>query len=244
VVLGISGLVDFTDPVADGIHMPPPVDPAFDDRGLLPAIVQDSATGTVLMVAWMNAEALRKTRDSGVVHFYSRSRKTLWQKGETSGNTLHVEEIRIDCDADAVLVRARPAGPVCHTGKTGCFYRVVDPAGEHHEDEGVPPSTDARVLDRLARTIEARKASTAEKSYTKSLLDGGIDRVLEKIAEEHAELAEDLVEGATEGIVHEAADLIFHVMVGLASRGVDVSDVWRELEKRTAKSGHEEKAER
>src|SRR5688572_16667307 len=101
-------------------------EPAWDDRGMLPAVVQDAVLGTVLMVAWMNPEALRKTRDSGFVHFWSRSRQALWQKGETSGNTLAVEEIRIDCDADSILVRARPAGPICHTGKTACFYRVVD----------------------------------------------------------------------------------------------------------------------
>jgi phosphoribosyl-AMP cyclohydrolase / phosphoribosyl-ATP pyrophosphohydrolase len=223
----------------------PPVDPAFDDRGLLPAIIQDAKTGTVLMVAWMNAEALRKTRDSGIVHFWSRSRQALWQKGETSGNSLAVEEIRIDCDADAILVRARPAGPVCHTGKTACFYRVVDPAGEHHEDEGIPAAQiNGTVLDRLASTIEARKSSTAEKSYTRSLLDGGARKILDKIAEEHAELAAELGGGEPAAIVHETADLLFHVLVGLAARGVSIDQVWQELDRRSGMSGHEEKAER
>jgi phosphoribosyl-AMP cyclohydrolase / phosphoribosyl-ATP pyrophosphohydrolase len=223
------------------------MEPAFDDRGLLPAIVQDADTGAVLMVAWMNAEALQKTRDSGTVWFWSRSRKALWQKGETSGNKLGVEEIRIDCDADAILVRARPAGPVCHTGKAGCFYRVVDPGGDHHEDDGIPatfPTLGVRILDRIAQTIEDRKASTAEKSYTKSLLDGGVATIAGKIEEEAGELIAELRGEDADAMVHEAADVVFHVMVGLAARGVAIDRVWRELDRRTAKSGHEEKAGR
>jgi|SRR5690349_7623744 len=213
------------------------MEPAFDDRGLLPAVVQDAVSGAVLMVAWMNGEALRKTRETGLVWFWSRSRKALWQKGETSGNVLRVEEIRLDCDADAVLVRARPAGPVCHTGKQACFFRVVD--GE--EDEGVPPVT---AIDRLARTIEARKRSTADKSYTKSLIDGGTEKIVDKIQEECAELVVELREGGDDEIVHEAADLVFHVMVGLAAKGVAIDRVWQELDRRSGKSGHVEKAER
>jgi phosphoribosyl-ATP pyrophosphohydrolase/phosphoribosyl-AMP cyclohydrolase len=220
-------------------------EPAFDERGLLPAIVQDADKGTVLMVAWMNAEALRKTRDTGFAHFWSRSRKALWQKGETSGNTLAVEEIRIDCDADAVLVRARPAGPVCHTGKLGCFYRVVDPDGAHHEDEGVPAvRIDGTVVDRLAAVIQSRKHATAENSYTKSLLAGGVPAILAKIAEEHGELAAELAAGDSTAIVHETADLLFHLLVGLAARGVPIERVWYELDRRTGQSGHAEKASR
>jgi phosphoribosyl-ATP pyrophosphohydrolase/phosphoribosyl-AMP cyclohydrolase len=219
-------------------------EPAWDDRGLLPAVVQDAVRGTVLMVAWMNREALQKTRDTGLAHFWSRSRQALWQKGETSGNTLAVEEIRIDCDADAILVRARPAGPTCHTGKTACFYRVVE--GEQtREDDGVPaPRHDGTVLDRLAAVIEQRKTSTTEKSYTRSLLDGGMPRILAKIAEEHGELAAELPAGPEAAIVHETADLLFHVLVALAARGVPVERVWHELARREGKSGHQEKAER
>ena len=211
---------------------------------MLPAVVQDAVKGTVLMIAWMNPEALRKTRDSGFVHFYSRSRKALWQKGETSGNTLAVEEIRIDCDADAILVRARPAGPTCHTGKTTCFYRVV--AGEEfREDDGVPaPRFDGTVLDRLAAVIEQRKTSDAEHSYTKSLLDAGMPRILDKIAEEYGELAAELPAGAETAVVHESADLLFHLLVALGARGVPIERVWQELERRQGKSGHQEKAER
>jgi phosphoribosyl-ATP pyrophosphohydrolase/phosphoribosyl-AMP cyclohydrolase len=211
---------------------------------MLPAVVQDAARGTVLMVAWMNAEALRKTRDTGLVHFWSRSRKALWQKGETSGNALAVEEIRIDCDADAILVRARPAGPTCHTGKTACFYRVVE-GEQFREDDGVPPAAlDGSVLDRLAAVIAQRKTATAEQSYTKSLLDAGMPRILDKIAEEYGELAAELPAGSDAEIVHETADLLFHVMVALAARGVPIGRVWDELARRQGKSGHQEKAER
>src|SRR5215510_7547425 len=111
-----------------------PIEPAWDERGLVPAIVQDATTGAVLMLAWMNAEALRRTRETGLATFWSRSRQTLWQKGETSGHTLAVVELRIDCDADTILVRAHPAGPACHTGKPACFYRMLDGA----EDDGLP----------------------------------------------------------------------------------------------------------
>lgn len=213
------------------------MEPAFDDRGLLPAVVQDAVTGAVLMVAWMNGEALRKTRDTGLVWFWSRSRKALWQKGETSGNVLRLEELRLDCDADAVLVRARPTGPVCHTGKQACFFRAID--GE--EDDGLAAVT---AIERLEHTIAARKASTADKSYTKSLLDGGPEKIVGKIEEECGELVAELRGDDEAKIVHEAADLVFHVMVGLAAKGVAIRQVWDELDRRSGKSGHVEKAER
>src|SRR5215471_18412073 len=119
-------------------------EPMYDERGLAPCIVQDAVTGVVLMLAWMNAEALRQTRETGAVHFWSRSRQALWKKGETSGHTLAVVEIRLDCDLDAVLVRARPAGPTCHTGATSCFFHRDDGS----DDDGVPAVT---ILEQLAR---------------------------------------------------------------------------------------------
>ena len=218
------------------------MDPAewtWDDRGLLPAVVQDATTGAVLMVAWMNREALDATRDTGIAHFYSRSRQSLWKKGETSGNTLRVVELRIDCDLDTVLIRAEPAGPTCHTGKTSCLYRTVDGA----EDDG-PPGAPAAIVDRLESVLQARKASDAGKSYTKSLLDAGAPKILAKIAEEHGELADELADGDPAKVVHETADLLFHVMVGLVWRGIPIADVWSELERRFGTSGHEEKASR
>src|SRR5215467_12137641 len=128
------------------------VEPAYDERGLVPCIVQDATTGAVLMLAWMNAEALRLTRETGEVHFWSRSRKAMWKKGETSGHTLSVVEIRIDCDADTVLVRARPAGPACHTGAQTCFFRTDD----GREDSGVPPVT---IVEQLGALLAARRDS-------------------------------------------------------------------------------------
>src|SRR5215831_2182879 len=138
-------------------------EPTYDERGLVPCIVQDATTDVVLMLAWMNAEALQRTRETGAVHFWSRSRQALWKKGETSGNTLAVVEIRLDCDLDAVLVRARPAGPTCHTGATSCFFHLERHRDGHRDeadeiDDGPPPP----ILYRLAQVIEARRSATAE----------------------------------------------------------------------------------
>jgi phosphoribosyl-ATP pyrophosphohydrolase/phosphoribosyl-AMP cyclohydrolase len=216
------------------------VEPVYDERGLVPCIVQDAERGTVLMLAWMSADALRLTRETGFVHFWSRSRQSMWKKGETSGNTLAVVEIRIDCDHDAVLVVARPHGPTCHTGATACFVHRDDGT----IDDGVPEPAGARVLDRLAEIIAARRASTAEKSYTKSLFDAGMPKILAKIAEEHGELAAELDHGDDAKIVHETADVIFHVMVGLAARDVPIARVFAELARRFGTSGHVEKASR
>jgi len=235
-------------------------EPTYDERGLVPCIVQDAVTDTVLMLAWMNADALRLTRETGTVHFWSRSRHALWRKGETSGNTLAVVEVRLDCDLDAVLVRARPAGPTCHTGATSCFFHrdvrapapgdpagagadvvATEPAVDHDEiDDGPPPP----ILHRLAQVIEARRAATATRSYTKSLLEAGMPKILAKIAEEHGELAAELPAGDDAKVVHETADLLFHVMVGLASRRIPIEAVLAELTRRFGTSGHVEKARR
>ena len=212
---------------------------AWDDRGLVPAVAQDATTGAVLMVAWMNAEALARTRATGEAHFFSRSRQALWRKGETSGNVLAVRDIRVDCDGDVLLLACDPTGPACHTGKPSCFYRDLD----GREDDG-PRGAPAAVLDRLARTIDARRAATADASYTRALLDAGMPEILAKIAEEHGELAAELGAGGAHAIVHETADLLYHVLVGLAARGVPVADVWAEIERRFGQSGHAEKAAR
>lgn len=221
----------------------------WDERGLVPAVVQDARTGGVRMLAWMNAEALQKTLATGLVCFYSRSRQALWTKGETSGNTLAVREVRADCDSDAIVIVAEPAGPTCHTGASSCFYRVLADDGAERaavarEDDG-PAEPPVTVLARLERVLAARRdQATAEKSYTRSLLEGGFPRILAKLAEEHAELAEVLPRGAAGDVVHEAADLLFHMMVGLVARHIPLDDVWRELERRFGTSGHVEKASR
>jgi phosphoribosyl-ATP pyrophosphohydrolase/phosphoribosyl-AMP cyclohydrolase len=202
--------------------------PKYDERGLVPCVVQDATTGAVLMLAWMNEEALRLTRETGEVTFWSRSRQSLWKKGETSGNTLALVDLELDCDADTILVRARPKGPTCHTGTTTCF--------------GDAPISN--VLDAIEQVIEQRRDSTAEKSYTKSLLVAGMPKILAKIAEEHGELAAELPVGDDDKVIHETADLIFHVMVGLASRHIPIAKVYAELARRFGTSGHVEKAAR
>ncbi|MBK7078786.1 MAG: bifunctional phosphoribosyl-AMP cyclohydrolase/phosphoribosyl-ATP diphosphatase HisIE [Myxococcales bacterium] len=218
--------------------MPLP-EPKWDDRGLVPAVVQDADRGTVLMLAWMNHDAWRLTNETGTVHFWSRSRQALWKKGETSGHVLRVSEVRIDCDHDAVLVRARPDGPTCHTGATACFFHRD--GGD--DDDGAPA---AHIVDRLAAVIAARKAAVGARSYTRSLLDGGLPKILGKIAEEHGELAAELTAPTIDPhkVVHETADLLFHVIVGLAACDVPVADVWQELGRRFGVSGLDEKAAR
>jgi len=203
---------------------------------LLPCVVQHADHGTVLVLAYMNDEALRLTRETKIVHFWSRSRQALWKKGETSGNTLALVELRHDCDRDAILVRALPAGPTCHTGTTSCFF---------HKDDGTDDDGALHTLDALERTIQARRAATASSSYTKSLLDAGPAKIIDKIAEESGELAAELIkDGSHDKIVHEAADLLFHVMVGLAARDVPLAEVYAELARRFGTSGHTEKASR
>ncbi len=211
-------------------------EPAWDDRGLAPAVVQDADTGAVLMLAWMNAQAWQATQATGLVHFWSRSRQALWRKGESSGHELRVVEVRVDCDQDAILVRARPHGPTCHTGRAACFF---------HTDDGVDEAAPAaHVVDRLERVLQARRSATAGKSYTRSLLEAGMPKILAKIAEEQGELAAELPAGDPAKVVHETADLLFHVMVGLVARDIPVADVWRELGRRFGVSGHDEKAAR
>lgn len=219
------------------------LEPSWDERGLAPAVVQDARDGSILMLAWMNAEALRLTLATGQAHFYSRSRQALWRKGETSGNTLAVEAVRIDCDGDALLVIARPAGPACHTGKRSCFYREL--SGDTATEDDGPSGPPAAVTARLEAVMEQRRdGATAEKSYTRSLLDGGFPKILAKIAEEHGELAAELPAGPVDAVVHETADLLFHVMVGLVARRIPLAEVWAELDRRFGTGGHTEKASR
>ena len=171
------------------------------------AIVQDAADGRVLMLAWMDDEALRLTRETGEAWFWSRSREKLWRKGETSGNVLTVEEIRDDCDGDALLLRVRPAGPACHTGSTSCFA----PA--------------------LWRTVVERVRDRPEGSYVASLADAGIERAAQKVGEEALEAAISAVAGDGR-LAEEAADLVFHLYVLLAVAGVDIAAVEDELARR------------
>ena len=172
------------------------------------AIVQHSATGRVLMLAWMDAEAERRTRETGEAWFWSRSRERLWRKGETSGNTLAVEEIRDDCDGDALLLRVRPAGPTCHTGSTTCF------------------------APELWRTVSERALLRPAGSYTVELLEGGTAACARKVGEEAVEVAVAALAEDDERVVEEAADLVYHLYVLLAARGLDIAHVEDELRRR------------
>lgn len=193
------------------------------------------------MVAWMNKEALEQTLATRVATFYSRSRQKLWAKGETSGNTLKVHEVFVDCDADVVLVLCDPEGPSCHTGRQSCFFQRVESATSVGEAEPIQALPYANELESV---IEARTRSTAEKSYTKSLLDGGVTKISGKILEEAGELTHALAEESDERVLSEAADLFFHMLVGLRARGLPLRGVLEKLAARSSQSGHAEKASR
>lgn len=198
----------------------------FDDKGLIPAIIQHARSGEVLMLGYMNEESLRLTIESGLVTFWSRSRQSLWRKGETSGNVLRLIELRQDCDGDALLVLAEPAGPTCHTGEPSCFHTLLDgrPAAER-----VPPSS---ILTRLSDQIAQRAAERPEGSYTVKLLDGGVDRIGKKIGEEAAEVIIAAKNAAPSELTWELADLLYHSVVLLAQQGVSLEAIWAELRRR------------
>lgn len=191
----------------------------FDPQtGLVPAIVQDAATGTVLMLGYMNAESLAQTRATGLVTFFSRSRQSLWTKGETSGNTFSLVDIREDCDGDALLVLANPAGPACHNGTTSCF----------HPYEGL----DLAFLAQLQTLLESRKREMPEGSYTSKMFAKGVDKLAQKVGEEAVETVIAAKNGNAE-LVYEASDLLFHLMMLLTEKGLRIEDLARELKRRS-----------
>jgi phosphoribosyl-AMP cyclohydrolase / phosphoribosyl-ATP pyrophosphohydrolase len=192
---------------------------AFDEDGLVPCVVQDWRTGEVLTVAYMNEEALARTRETGETHFWSRSRGELWHKGETSGNVQRVRGLRYDCDADALLALVEPAGPACHTGERTCFYRGdMEPAA--HE-----------ALPALERTVAERKVAPKPGSYTAELL-GDPRRIGDKLREEADEAARAADGEPDERVREEAADVLYHLTVLLASRGLSLADAFEELNAR------------
>ena len=212
----------------------------FDERGLIPAIAQDHISGQVRMMAYMNQAALEQTLSSGKATFFSRSRGALWVKGETSGNVLSVVSVVADCDADTLLLSVLPVGPSCHTGRPACFFRRVTAGGELADQA----SEAAPFLMELGEVLDSRKASSAEKSYTKSLLQGGPDKIGAKLREEAGELADAIKNESDERVLSEASDLLYHAMVGLTQRGLTLRQVIEVLAKRTHQSGHAEKASR
>ena len=194
----------------------------WNEVGLIPALIQNAATGRLLMLGWMNREALTRTLRTRRVHFFSRSRQVLWRKGETSGNELQLRALAADCDRDALLVTATPAGPTCHTGEVSCFFReVVSDEGGTGTAAKAPdaPGTD-RVLERLAGIIRDRAAARPEDSYTAKLLAAGPRRIAQKVGEEGVETALAGAAGDATELVSEAADLLYHLLVLFESRNV------------------------
>ncbi|MBX3275773.1 MAG: bifunctional phosphoribosyl-AMP cyclohydrolase/phosphoribosyl-ATP diphosphatase HisIE [Sandaracinaceae bacterium] len=208
---------------------------SFDAQGLLTVVAQDHRTGEVRMVAHANREALEATLRTRRATFFSRSRGRLWVKGEESGNVLEVREVWLDCDADCAVYLVEPAGPSCHTGAESCFFVRLDGEGG---GRALP------VLARLERELEARRDASAERSYTKSLLEQGAPKIGAKLREEAGELADALERESDARVVSELADVLYHAMVGLVHRGVPLASVEAELARRFGVSGHEEKASR
>jgi phosphoribosyl-AMP cyclohydrolase / phosphoribosyl-ATP pyrophosphohydrolase len=196
----------------------------FDENGLIPAVVQDSDSGRVLMVAYANRESLEKTLATGDVHFWSRSRQTIWRKGETSGNVLRLRSIAADCDLDCLLVRAEPAGPVCHTGELSCFFEEL---------MGAAPSSElGEVLGRLTRVVRERHESRPEGSYTVELFAKGVPRIAQKVGEESTEVVIAAASGDARELAEESADLLYHLLVLWKASGIAPGDVASALARR------------
>jgi phosphoribosyl-AMP cyclohydrolase / phosphoribosyl-ATP pyrophosphohydrolase len=218
-----------------------PVEIAFDERGLVPCITQDWATGEVLTLAYMNREALDRTLASGEMHFWSRSRGELWRKGETSGNVQRLRSIRYDCDADALLALVEPAGPACHTGERTCFYRTLEGGTTSLRSGGAPQPTAAaqvaphEALPALGRTLEQRREEMPEGSYSAELFRAGTDRIGAKVTEEAEETARAGREESDQRLREESADLLYHLGALLYARGLSYADALEELTRRMDK---------
>jgi phosphoribosyl-AMP cyclohydrolase / phosphoribosyl-ATP pyrophosphohydrolase len=195
----------------------------YDALGLVPVVAQDASTGEVLMLAYASREAVEKTIETGEAHYHSRSRGELWRKGETSGNTQKVVEVRLDCDGDALLYRVDPAGPACHTGERSCFFTSLADS-----DEGAPNLD--RTLTRLAGTITGRHREMPEGSYTAKLLERGTGYIAQKVGEEAVEVVVAALEN--DRLAEESADLLYHLLVLLEERGVGVEEIARILDER------------
>lgn len=203
---------------------------SFNKEGLIPAIIQDDQTGAVLMLAYMNEEALEKTMETKETWFFSRSRQELWNKGATSGNRQIVKRISFDCDRDAILVQVTPQGPACHTGETSCFFNIAT------EEEPAK----REVIHDIVQEIKHRHAHPVEGSYTSYLFREGLDKVLKKIGEESSEVIIGAKNENKQELTSELADLTYHALVLMEIAGVSVMDIKRELLKRRSKGGSQE----
>jgi phosphoribosyl-ATP pyrophosphohydrolase/phosphoribosyl-AMP cyclohydrolase len=209
---------------------------------LIPAIVQESSSNKVLMLAYMNKEAVELTLSTNLAHFYSRSRKKMWKKGESSGNLQHVKEIYLDCDLDTILLKVtQDGGCACHTGRQSCFFNRVDIEEKPSE---IIQNIDYSVTDKLYHTIQERKLADPKTSYVASLFEKGDNSILKKVVEEAGEFSFAVKDNDEKEIVYEAADLAFHTLVALAHKNINPDLIKQELERRFGLSGIEEKNSR
>ena len=199
----------------------------FDDKGLVPVVTQDIKTGTVLMLAYMNEQALRLTIETGYAVYFSRSRQALWKKGETSGHVQKVRAMHYDCDGDSLLLLVEQAGPACHTGEYSCFHNELLSLVE-----GSAKAPSAHILQEVYNVIADRKEHPKEGSYTNYLLDKGVEKICKKVGEEASETIIAAVKGSREELRYEAADLVYHLMVLLFNQGLTPMELWAELAKR------------
>jgi phosphoribosyl-ATP pyrophosphohydrolase/phosphoribosyl-AMP cyclohydrolase len=197
----------------------------YNANGLVPAVAQDIETGAVLMLAWMDAEALQKTLETGWAHYHSRSRQALWRKGETSGHVQRVKEIRLDCDGDTILLKVEQTGPACHTNSYTCFFNEFAA-----DDECAKPGFEA--LRAEFEVIMDRKQSPKEDSYTNYLLNEGIEKICKKVGEEASEVIIAAMKGNNGELRYEIADLLYHLMVAMADRGITWEAVLAEVQNR------------
>lgn len=211
------------------------MDIKWDQAGLAPAIVQDAATNEVLMLAYMNGEALRLTVETGKAHYYSRSRGRIWMKGESSGNVQHVKEIKVDCDNDTILLRVAQEGAACHTGKKSCFFQTIDEQGQSRASQSEKANAEiyrqqiGPMLEEVYAVIADRDAHPVEGSYTNYLLTKGIDKILKKVGEETAEVIIASKNPDEGELVYETADLLYHLLVLLYDKGIGLPKVAMEL---------------
>ena len=212
-------------------------------QGLIPAVVQDSSTNDVLMLAYMNKEALNLTLQTNYAHYFSRSKQRIWKKGESSGHTQKIVEIKLDCDNDTVLLKVEQKGVACHTGRKTCFFTDLK-SGNITDDVTVDLTNAYGVIDTLYHTIQDRKNDDPTKSYTAKLLTGKQNSMLKKIVEEAGEFTFAIKDDDKEEIVYEAADLMYHCLVALASKNISPDQIKQELARRFGISGIEEKNSR
>jgi len=207
----------------------------FDERGLVPAIVQDTNTRQVLSLAYLNAESLKRTMETNETWFWSRSRSSLWHKGETSGHTQRVVDILVDCDNDSLTILVKPKGPACHTGEQSCFHNALQGAGSMREQIAEEKPDLGAVLNDLYALIESRKRDRPEGSYTVYLFEQGLDKILKKVGEESSEIIIAAKNQDQEVLAREVSDLLYHLIVLMVERGLTLNEISHELVSRGEK---------